>query len=183
MAQLGLEHYGGLLSAARYHRAAHQQPQVFQVMVEKNRPPLSCGEVRVSFVARRNVGAIPTVSFNTPRGAIRVSSPEATAFDVVGYPGHAGGLDNVATVLAELVESIAPGRLAAPAPLSPVPWAQRLGFLLSHVDAGDRAEGLAAYVAQHARETALLDPGADDSGAVRDSRWKLLVNAEVEPDL
>jgi predicted transcriptional regulator of viral defense system len=183
MTQLGLEYYGALLSAARYHGAAHQQPQIFQVMVERNRPPLSCGEVRVSFVARRNVGEIPTVSFNTPRGVIRISSPEATAFDVVGYPGHAGGLDNVATVLAELAESIAPDRLAALAPLSPVPWAQRLGFLLSQVDASDRAEELAAYVERHARETVPLDPGVDDPSAVRDARWKLLVNAEVEPDL
>ena len=66
----------------------------------------------------------------TPRGWIDVSSPEATAFDLVGYPKHTGGLDNVATVLAELRETIDGEQLAAVAHLSPTPWAQRLGHLL-----------------------------------------------------
>jgi putative addiction module CopG family antidote len=182
MEQLGLGYYGALLSAARYHGAAHQQPQVFHVMVEKNRPPIACGEVRVTFVARRNVEKIPTRLFNTPRGVIRMSSAEATAFDLVGYPGHAGGLDHVATMLVELAESLAPDRLAALASLSPVPWAQRLGYLLSRVDAGDRVEALAEYVARHARETVPLDPGVDHQSAARDARWKLTVNADVTPE-
>jgi len=183
MERLGLAYYAALLSAARFHGAAHQQPQVFQVVVEKNRPSISCGEVGVSFVARRNVEDIPTVSFNTPRGSIGVSSPEATAFDLVGYPSHAGGLDHVATLLAELAESIEPGALATIAPLSPVPWAQRLGYLLCLVDASDRAEGLIEYVGLHAHETVALDPGVDHPNATRDAMWKLLVNADVSPDL
>ncbi len=183
MQHLRLRYYAALLSAGRYYGAAHQQPQIFQVIVEKNRPALSCGAVEVQFVARRNVERVPTLSFNTPRGPILASSPEATAFDLVGYVAHAGGLDHIATVLAELAESLSAERLAAVAPLSPVPWAQRLGYLLSLVDDADRSAALAEYVARRAHESVALDPATNLAEARRDPRWKLLVNVEVSPDL
>ena len=183
MEHLGLPYYVALLSAARYHGAAHQQPQVFQVMVQKNRPSLDCGGVRVAFVARRNIRKIPTVSFNSPRGPILVSEPVATAFDLIGYPTHAGGLDNVATVLSELSESIKPRELESTAALSPTPWAQRLGYLFSLVGADEHADALSEHVARAPHETVLLDPSGSRSGAIRDARWKLLVNTEVEPEL
>ncbi len=183
MEHLGLAYYVALLSAARYHGAAHQQPQVFQVIVQKNRPPIRCGNVRVIFIARRNIDKIPIVSFNSPRGFVLVSSPEATAFDLVGYPAHTGGLDNVATVLAELSESIDPKKLVSTAALSPAPWAQRLGYLFALVGADVHADALADHIARSLNETVPLDPGSSRSSVVRDARWKLLINTEVEPDL
>ena len=183
MEHLGLPYYTALLSAARYHGAAHQQPQMFQVMVQKNRPSLDCGGVRVAFVARRNIEEIPTVSFNTPRGPVMVSSPVATAFDLVGYSAHAGGLDNVATVLTELSESINPKNLLPTAAFSPTPWAQRLGYLFTLVGADKHADALSGHVGRSPHETVLLDPSGSRSGAIRDARWKLLVNVEVESDL
>jgi len=60
---------------------------------------------------------------------MRVSTPEATALDLVRYVGHAGQLGNVASVLSELSERIDPVRLVeaarAEVELSIV---QRLGF-------------------------------------------------------
>ena len=183
MEHLGLGYYAALLSAAQYHGAAHQQPQLFQVMVQRNRPPIACGEVRVAFVARRNLNEIPVVERNTPRGPIRVSTPEATAFDLIGYAHHAGGLGNVATALAELGETLAADRLGDLAPLSPVAWAQRLGHLLELVGLADRTGLLEAYVQMAARETVALDPRRDVQQGERDGRWKLAVNARVESDL
>jgi len=183
MEHLGLSYYVALLSAARYHGAAHQQPQLFQVMAQKNRPSLNCGGVRVAFVARRNIREIPTVSFNSPRGPVLVSNPVATAFDLIGYSAHAGGLDNVATVLAELSESINPQEMESTAALSPIPWAQRLGFLFSLVGENEHADALSEKLARTPHETVLLDTSGSRSGAIRDARWKLLVNTEVEPEL
>jgi len=183
MEHLGLDHYAALLTAGQYHGAAHQQPQVFQVMVAKHRPQVDCGQVRVAFIARRNVAEVPTVRRNTPRGYLTVATPEATAFDLVGYPQHSGGLNNVATVLQELAEEMEPAQLAAIAPLSPVPWAQRLGYLLELVEAGDKAEPLAQYVASVVNETTSLVPSAAADGAAHNARWRLLLNTTVEPDL
>ena len=183
MEHLGVDYYAGLLTAGRYHGAAHQQPQVFQVVVAKNRPPIACGEVRAAFVARHNVADVPTVRINTPRGHLAVSTPEATAFDLVGYPQHAGGLDNVATVLSELAESLDPVVLSSVAPLSPLPWSQRLGYLLEQIGAGDKTGPLAEHVAGAVNETTLLLPSASAEGAPHDARWRLAANVQVEPDL
>jgi len=183
MERLSVAHYAGLLTAARYHGAAHQQPQQFQVVVPKNRPSIRCGRVAVDFVARRNAAAMPTEQVNTPRGFLRISSPETTAFDLVGYHDRCGGLDNVATVLAELSEKLDAKRLAEIGPLSPIPWAQRLGYLLERIGQKSRGEQLAEFVARRATETASLIPGDQPRDAPRNERWKLRINTDVEPDL
>ena len=182
MEHLGQPYYVALLSAARYYGAAHQQPQVFYVMVPNNRPSIVCGAVRVRFVARRNAAEISVARFNTPRGHVTVSSPEATAFDLVGYHKHAGGLDNVATVLAELADSLTSEGLSKKAKLSPAPWAQRLGYLLERVGAERIADSLARYVERTVTEATPLLPGKTLVGSRRDPRWKLNVNVDVESE-
>jgi hypothetical protein len=47
----------------------------------------------------------------------------------------------------------------------------------------DRAKELKSYVRQRARQTAVLLPNAARNDAVRDDDWKLVINAEVEPEL
>jgi len=177
-------YYAGLLSAAQYHGAAHHRPQEFQVMVEKSQRPIECGSVRVSFVARKKMRAVPVQSFNTPRGTISVSTVEATAVDLVGYAHHAGGFDQLATIHAELTEKIDPQRLAAAAKTAPLPWAQRLGYLLERVDAKDHASLLKAYVQENARDWTPLVPGARRrrARARRADDWLLYVNADVEAE-
>jgi predicted transcriptional regulator of viral defense system len=182
MEHLALPYYIGLLSAARYHGAAHQQPQVFQVLVACNRPSIRCGKVAVDFVARGNLVQVPTVRFETPRGPLLVSSPEATAFDLVGYMEHAGGVDNVATLLRELADVLEPAKLAGVAALSPVAWAQRLGFLLEQVGAGHLVGPLASLVRAQAREYRPLVPGTTPRVAERSAPWRLILNTEVEAD-
>ena len=177
-----IRYYVGLLAAAQYHGAAHHRPQVFQVMVEKNERPIACGSVRVSFIARKRLRAVAVESFNTPRGTVRVSTAEATAVDLAGYPHHAGGLDQVATVLSELAEKINAKRLVAAAKTAPLPWAQRLGYLLELVGAKDQASGLKEYVGRQARDWTALVPGARRGRAPRAAEWLLHVNAKVEPE-
>lgn len=183
MEQKEQPYYGGLLSAAQYYGAAHQRPQQFQVMLEKNRRPIECGKVRVMFIARKRIQDVSTRSFNTPRGEIRISTPEATAIDLAGYPQHAGGLDQVATVLAELAEEIDPQLLPQAAATAPLSWAQRLGYLLELAEVADTASQLKIYVGARAREYILLAPGSATEDAQRDTDWKIIANAEVEPDI
>jgi predicted transcriptional regulator of viral defense system len=183
MKHFTLSYYTGLLSAAQYHGAAHQRPQEFQVFLARNRRPIQCGAVRVAFIARKRLGDVPVQPFNTPRGTVLVSSPEATALDLVGYAGHAGGLNQVATVLSELAERIDPEKLAAVARTAPVPWAQRLGFLLEHLGFAAKVPVLKEYVRQHAKQSTVLLPTAPKKRAHRNKGWKLYVNAKVEAEL
>jgi predicted transcriptional regulator of viral defense system len=152
MAHLRLPYYAGLLTAAQYYGAAHQRPQEFQVFTEKSRRPLKCGKVRVTFMARKQTEAVATRTFNTPRGALMVSTPEATAVDLAGYPDHTGGLEQSATVISELAEQLDPDNLVLAAKIAPVPWAQRLGYLLSLGEGHEITGPLQEYVRENARE-------------------------------
>ncbi len=183
MAHLGEVYYAGLLSAAEYHGAAHHRPQVFQVMVAKPRRSIKCGRVKVDFIVRKNVGAVPTQPRNTPAGILKLSTPEATAFDLVGYFKHCGWLDNVATVLSELVEKIVPEKLVEIAELSPIAWAQRLGYLLEIVDRPDIWQPLARFVEGKKPVRTPLLSSATIKGAKLNSRWLVFVNAEVEAEI
>lgn len=184
MKRSGQRYYVGLLSAAQYYGAAHQRPQVFQVMLGKARRGIRCGQVRVSFVVRKRLAQVPVRSFNTPRGTVQVSTPEATAVDLVGYSGHAGGLDQVATVLSELVGQLDPHRLVEAAKTAPITWGQRLGYLLGQVDGGgDKTVELKTYIREAAMNTVALAPGSPRDTTRRDATWKLYINADVEPEL
>ncbi len=182
MAHRGSRYYVGLLSAAQYHGAAHHRPQEFQVVLERNRPAISCGSVRVAFVARRNLPAVPVQRFNNPRGTILVSSVEATAFDLIGYMHRAGGVDRVAGVLSELADEFDPARLVDAVRCCSVLWGQRLGYLLEHVGAGDKTALLKDHVRKTTRNFTRLLPGVDAEGAVRSKDWRVVVNARVEPE-
>ena len=175
-------YYVGLLSAAQYHGAAHYRPQEFQVVLERNRPAIVCGAVRVAFVARRDLDAVPVESVNNPRGTVLVSTVEATAVDLVGYMHRAGGVDRVAGVLSELGDDMDPERLVEASESASILWAQRLGYLLEHVGAGDRAARLKEHVRKRARNFTKLLPGASADGAPRSKDWRLFVNANIEPD-
>lgn len=182
MKRLGMPYYAGLLSAAQYHGAAHHRPQEFQVCLAKSRRPIECGAVRVVFVVRKHIAEVPVQPFNTPRGTILVSTPEATALDLVGYANHVGGLDNAATVLSELGEKIEPEKLVLAAQAAPLPWAQRLGYLLELVGSTEKAVKLKAYVHQHSKHTVPLLSGGRRSRSRRNRDWKLEVNTEIELD-
>ncbi len=182
MKHLREPYYVALLSAAELHGAAHQRPQAFQVMVKMNRRPLECGEVRVQFMARKDLEQMPVVEKNTARGGLRVASPEATALELVGYADQCGGLDNVASVLAELVEALDAAKLAAAARLGPISWAQRLGYLLDLTEHHELGDSLAPVVKELAHVFAPLVRSRPKAGAERLARWKLAVNSSVEAD-
>ena len=147
-------YYVCLPSAAERHGAAHQRPQATQVMVRKNRQGIECGLDRIEFVARGDLEQMPVTKLNTPRGVVRYSSAEVTALELVGYPGHAGGLSNVATVLSELSEDLSEelsaDKLLEAARLCPVSWSQRFGYLLELVGQQDLADVLAPFVKENA---------------------------------
>jgi predicted transcriptional regulator of viral defense system len=182
MQRKGVPYYVGLLSAAQYHGAAHHRPQELQVVLERNRPAITCGSIKVVFVARGNLAAVPVERFNNPRGTVVVSSVEATAVDLVGYMHRTGGVDRVAGVLSELGDKLDSSRLVEASKSASILWAQRLGYLLEHVGAQDKAVLLKEYVGRHAKNFTKLLPGVDADGALRSKGWRLLVNASIETE-
>jgi len=174
-------HYVALLSAAALHGAAHQQPQEFQVMADEPLRQAVAGSSRLRFFFKKHVTRTPVVPVKTETGSMSVSTPEATALDLLRYLHGAGGLGNVATVLSELVERLDPAGLVAVAKIeADVAAAQRLGFLLERVGAGDRTEPLARWVAERRPRAIRLRADQEAKSAPKNARWQVLVNAPLE---
>lgn len=183
MGYINEPYYVAILSAAEIHGAAHHRPQVYQVMVEKNRRMIRCGNVRIQFIAKSNLAMIPTIKHKVSTGYIKVSSPEATAFDLVRYDKKAAGLDNVATVLNELAENISPEELVKVSDLFEVAFAQRLGYIFEFLNKDSLASALEPIVKKRARRPALLVPDRSKQSGETSKRWRLILNNYLEPDL
>jgi predicted transcriptional regulator of viral defense system len=187
MVQLDHPYYVGLLSAAELHGAAHQRPQVFQVVTNVRVRNRSFGRVALEFVKNVTAADRPIVIMNTPTGTMRVATPEVTLLDLVASPRHGGGLSNVATVAAELVVlgRLDPEQLVRVAKMYSVAVIQRSGFILdyvAHMAEASIATDRLVEVAQKRTEPTPLDAGGARSGEL-DGRWNVLVNADIEPDL
>lgn len=183
MKHLAEPYYVGLLSAAEYYGAAHQKPQVFQVVVSKTHRRIQCGKVPVEFIYRKNITDIPTQRRNTPSGTMRLSTPEVTALDLVGYEKRSGGLSNVLTILSELAEKIDAMRLLEATAFFPTAWVQRLGYLLERLGEDEEASILAAYIREKGPVRIPLVPGFTKKGSKSSGRWKLLINSPLEADI
>jgi AbiEi antitoxin C-terminal domain len=78
----------------------------------------------------------------TDTGRMKISSVELTVLDLVRYPHAAGGLDNIATIIADLGERIEARKLAALSSAFERSVTQRLGYLMERFGDADRAETL-----------------------------------------
>lgn len=183
MKYLNQPYYVGFLSAAQFYGATHQKPQQFQVVTLKNRRPLHCGRVYVTFIVNKNVANMPTKPFNTSAGTILVATPEVVALDLVSAPQHAAGINNVATVLTELVENINPQSLIQLSTIRPeLFWIQRLGYLLELLGFSQLADELIKTLNDKKLHWVKLVSNAPYKNLARDKKWKIIINTEVEPD-
>ena len=181
MAAMKLPYYVGLLSAAALHGAAHQQPQEFQVMTTRSVRPIQVGRARLRFVVNRKLDGTPLVNIKTPTGAVRVSSPEATAVDLVRFVRVAGHLDHVAMVISELIPRMNPRKLLEVVRRADdLPNTQRLGYVLDHVRARDLAKPLLPWVRQRRPRPVPLHIGLPSSDAAPDARWQVIVSQPLE---
>jgi hypothetical protein len=174
----------GLLSAAALHGAAHQQPQELQVITVKPLRPVLTGRSRIRFFVKKDMDGTATIQTQTETGAMRVSSPEATALDLVRYARGIGGPGRVATVLAELSERLSADLLVKAAKAGvDVRDAQRLGFLLDRGRRSALTDPLAAWVRRSKPRPVLLRSDLGPSGGRLNDRWQVIVNETVESDL
>jgi predicted transcriptional regulator of viral defense system len=185
-----IDYYVCLLSAAECHGAAHQKPQVYQVMVSKRVRSIRCGKVAIDLIYKKDMVGMPIENFEGPAGYYRVSSAELTAMDLLIYPERVGGINRIATILEELVDSLKVDKLLELAKLSKqLNWLQRLGFILEQL-AADEDEPrllkiiceLKKYLQQQSPRYIPLATGSVE-GRSKNKDWHIIVNAEIEGDL
>jgi predicted transcriptional regulator of viral defense system len=181
MRALGRDYYVSLLTAAAMHGAAHQAPQLFQVMVDRHVSDRDIERVRLRFYANDFLDQMAVEDRMVDTGRIRLATRETTLVDLVVHPDAAGGLSNVATVIAEIGDLDVP-TLARLAGLRSRSVARRLGWLLDRFREDlDLAPLCDAALPEDGYSTRLVR-ALPVRGPV-DRRWNVQVNSDVEPDL
>jgi predicted transcriptional regulator of viral defense system len=190
MKHWNIPYYVCLLSAADYYGASHQKPQVFQVMVEKQIKPMVFGKVKIEFIYKKSIKDLPTESRTVNTGYLNVSTPELTVMDLLIYPHRSGGLNHIATVLSELIESIQPEALMRLMKNSAEnAWIQRLGYILEHIESIDEKrrrqviDVVHGYLKEQVLNPILLTPELAKNDAPLNSKWAIIENTTIESDL
>jgi predicted transcriptional regulator of viral defense system len=184
MGHLNQHYYVGLLTAAALHNSAHQQPMVFQVITNKLTRAITAGQVRIEFYYKKSIRPHFFQQIKTASGMMHVSTPEMTVFDLVRYMNAAGQVNNVATVLCELVERLNSDVLVKILEEKDVELSvvQRLGYLLEIL----KLEiNLGPLENQLKKKKPIYRPLVIDSVRpviAHNRRWHILVNELVEPD-
>lgn len=180
------DYYVGLLNAAAYYGAAHQQPQSFSVITMKpNLRNIDNDNLKINFYIKKEWAKSDIVQKKVDTGYINVSSPELTALDLVYYFDQVGGLNRVATVLEELCESIDANKMLDLAKgYSPITTVQRLGFLLEEIlNMRDLSDPIKYYLKTVNYFPVLLRPQKEKPEMITGNDWKVVQNIEIETDL
>jgi len=185
------DYYVALLSAAAYHGASHQKSASFQIISNKRfMRPLDFGQIRIECIYKKSLAGLPITNIAVSTGYLKVSTPEATAMDMLCYINKSGGLNHIATVLSELVESIDPDKLLTLAKSSDeVAWIQRLGYILEKLEPMNdnitkiAADKLAGHLSESRQRYIPLASELDSEGSQRSKKWHILENATIESDL
>lgn len=183
---LDKDYYVGLLNAAAYYGAAHQQPQSFSVItVKPSLRNIDNDNLKINFYIKKEWAASDVVQKKVDTGYINVSSPELTALDLVNYFEQVGGLNRVATVLDELCESIDANKLLDLVKrYSPITAVQRLGFILEEIlNRSDLSEPIKEYLKTVKYFPVLLRPQKEKADMITGNDWKVVQNVEIETDL
>ncbi|MFH0789694.1 MAG: type IV toxin-antitoxin system AbiEi family antitoxin [Pseudomonadota bacterium] len=182
MAYVKQPYYVGLLSAAVLFGAGHQQPQEFQVVTSHPLRAIHMKNLSIRFFVKTKFAATLLKTLKVQTGYIHISSPEATAIDLLRYASSIGGVDRVFTVLQELAESIKPaGLLEAVQADGTVAYAQRLGWLLEKAGYDQKKlKTLHEWIKRKKPLTTRLDPSLPGRGTTKENRWNILVNTELE---
>jgi predicted transcriptional regulator of viral defense system len=185
---LNRPYYVGLLNAATFYGAAHQQPQQFSVLsILPSLRDTTNKDTRINFiVTRKKIPYNCLRLFKTENGSVQVSSPELTAADLITYQKEVGGLNRVATVLNDLAESLNFNKLDNDFfEYVPISTIQRLGYLLENpLEREDLANKLYEKYQKFSCkfQQIPLKYNKKTADCETNTKWKLVINEQIEID-
>ena len=191
MEHLQADYYVALLSAAAYYGASHQKSASFQIISNKRlMRPLNFGQIHIECIYKNSLTVVPVKHIAVSTGYLKVSTPEATAMDMLCYIAKSGGLNHIATVLSELIDFIDPNQLLALVKASDeVAWVQRLGYILEKLEQiGNNIikktiDKLAGHLSVGRQRYIPLASEISTEGFQRNKKWHIIENTTIESDL
>ena len=177
-AWLGHPYYLGLQSAAEAYGSAPQALQVTQVVTDTPRRGIQVGRIRVLFFVKRGVNGTPTQPLAKAFAPLRVSTPAATAFDLIRYAPRLGGIERSVETLAPLIPLIrAPDLKTVLKAEGEVAAAQRLGYLLETAGRAELADVVKDWLPDRLALIPLSSSRAKGADGSLVARWRILNNA------
>ncbi|MEY3421113.1 MAG: hypothetical protein RIR48_1402 [Bacteroidota bacterium] len=183
---LDRNYYVGLLSAAKFHGASHQQIQRDYLITEKPKfNDISKNAIDIRFFTTTNWPDKNIQQKKSDAGIFKISSPALTIVDLIHYQTKLGGIIRILETIEELIEELTESDLADLLSWYPnKSTLQRFGFLLE--DLGMEVEFQEMI---HSKLKAknffpvLLSPNSNEKPGAVDNRWKVDVNVKLENDL
>lgn len=182
MKHLGFDYYVSLLTGASFLGFAHQQPQQFQVLVNKQRQLSLSHRTNINCIVKKNINPTLIMSQKTSTGYFNIAKKESLVFDIVQYQHLCGYLNNVGTILYEIGSELDPKLLAEFAPQYPKTVTQRLGYLLDFVGHQNKTDELQNIISQQQLPYAKLSPTYAKT-ELKHEKWRIIINDEVDIDL
>ena len=185
MKHLGLPYYVGLLSACDIYGASHQKPMVFQVMTIRNERVIQKKGLKIKFYKKNRLSTFGYHKQQTMAGEFNLLTPEKSILDFIAYPFFSSGLDNITTILSDLIAKLDEKKFIKTIKEdSTIPLAhlQRIGYLLDLVDKSSITEELYKFIQKQHPQITPLRPDRNWRGAPHNNRWNVAVNAEVQPE-
>lgn len=154
----------------------------YQVVVGRQMRSTPYGGGRATFVYRKRWPDEGLLIRKTGyQDSFLASGRELTLVDLVKYPVHAAGWDNIATIAKDLGKSAKANKLKLALEDEESPLLQRLGWLLAHLGFGELSEKVRSLLRNRKPKMVPLELGGAPGGEI-DKRFRLRINylPEVE---
>lgn len=176
-------YYVGLLTAASYWGAAHQSPQVFQLITNYDRRNILINRNKIIFHRIKDIEFTPITKRKSATGYFNISKPETTFFDLVYFHKQVGGLENVGLIQSELSEQMKTEELLKAVNNYPIANIQRGAYLMELLGLDKFCRVLDKYLRKQNIIYTHLNPSGSRERANKHTRWKLLINESLELDI
>lgn len=165
-------YYVGLLSAAALHGSAQQAVQVTQVMTTVPTRALDVGNLHIEFHVKQRLLDTPLSTIKGLAAPLAVSSPEATALDLLAFQHCVGGVARAADVIAGLLPVMTVEGWRRALPLAPVVVRQRMGYVLDTLSANRFAKLIQTSLPSKLR-TVLLQTATPTMSSCGQQPWQV----------
>lgn len=175
---LGHPYYLALQSAAGTYGSNPQAIQVTQVMTDSPRREITANRIQIRFFVKRKIERTPTQPLANAYAPLRVSTPEATAFDLITYAPRIGGIERAVETLAPLIPLMRGAELKKVLETEDrTSSAQRLGYILEKAGNPKLAEIVHAWLPRQLPVVplAVAAPSRGNDAVV--GRWRILDNS------
>ena len=151
---------------------------------------IKCGQIYIEFIYKKNINDLPIEQVTVDTGYLKISSPELTMVDLLLYPKKSGGLNHIATILTELIESVDIRKI--PEVIIKVKKKsifQKLGYILEKIETEDeiKKQEILEIIFQSIKKNQIryypLEPSLPTKDEPRNKKWKIIENTTIEADI